>query len=262
MSRKEFRDVPLRLSGSESLPLLHGNLKSGTVRVKGLKKGTPNYESITLVDQRVAPLKCSNVVPDSVVVASNSSLGTIYTEEVDYHVAPQRGALYRIATGKIPDGKELAVWYYPYRLYVEGVDFSVDYKKGVVRRIPSGAIEDGQTVYVDYVALEQVSKPVGEKWVGSETPMQLCQSPIRETDVCTSEPIHELVASFCSASVAREAVRRYNSHESLVNACEVAEERLTRLLVDDRLCTTTKRFITADRDMVLVALKSAEGTIQ
>ena len=144
-------DVRVQLLTASPVALLHANLKAGTVRVKGKWIGTPRFESVTLVAQPVA-LASQQVIPNSVVVASDSSLGTIYTENTDYHVDHVEGTLARIATGMIGSGAAVAVWYYAYRFYVEGVDFTVYYEKGTIRRITSGAIEDGQTVFVDYQA--------------------------------------------------------------------------------------------------------------
>ena len=94
-----------------------------------------------------------NIIPDSVVVASDSSLGTIYTENLDYHVDHVGGKIARVATGMIASGASVAVWYYAYRVYTEGVDYTVNYERGTIRRAPAGAIEDGQSVFVDYQTL-------------------------------------------------------------------------------------------------------------
>lgn len=150
--RDTFADVTVQLLAASPVALLHANLKAGTVRVKGKEIGTPRSQVVTLASQPVV-LANQQVIPDSVVVASDSSLGTIYTENTDYHVDHAEGKLARIATGMIGSGTAVTVWYYAYRLYVEGVDFTVNYEKGTIRRITSGAIEDGQTVFVDYQTL-------------------------------------------------------------------------------------------------------------
>jgi hypothetical protein len=150
--RDTFADVTVQLLAASPVALLHANLKAGTVRIKGKEIGTPRSENVTLAAQPVA-LANQQLIPDSVVVASDSSLGTIYTENTDYHVDNVDGKLARIAAGTIGSGTAVAVWYYVYRLYVEGVDFTVNYEKGTIRRITSGAIEDGQTVFVDYQTL-------------------------------------------------------------------------------------------------------------
>ncbi len=150
--RDTFADVAVQLVAASPVALLHANLKTGTVRVKGKEIGTPRYQAVILDNESVA-LASQQLIPDSVVVASDSSLGAIYTENSDFIVDHADGKLTRIDAGTIESGAEVAVWYYAYRLYVEGVDFTVNYEKGTIRRITSGTIEDGQTVFVDYQTL-------------------------------------------------------------------------------------------------------------
>lgn len=148
-ARDSFRDVPLELAGAAAAALVHANLKSGTVKVKGKEIGAPRYQSVTLESQPVA-LASSELIPDSVVAASDTSLGTIYTENADYHIDYVSGTISRVATGAIASGAAVTVWYYAYRIYAEASDYTVNYEKGSIRRTTAGAIEDGQVVFVDY----------------------------------------------------------------------------------------------------------------
>jgi hypothetical protein len=150
--RDTFTDVPVQLLAASPTALLHANLKTGSIRVKGKEIGTPQFQNARLGSQPVS-LSSQQLIPDSVVVASDTSLGTIFTENCDYHIDHAAGTLSRLADGAIPFSATVAVWYYTYRLYVEGVDFAIDYQKGTIRRINSGAIEDGQNVFVDYQTL-------------------------------------------------------------------------------------------------------------
>ena len=150
--RDTFTDVPVMLQAASPVALLHSNLKSGSVLVKGKEIGTPRYQSVVLSSQPAA-LAEQNIIPDSVVVASDGSLGTIYTENLDYHIDHIGGKVARVATGNIASGASVAVWYYAYRVYTEGIDYTVNYERGTIRRAPAGAIEDGQSVFVDYQTL-------------------------------------------------------------------------------------------------------------
>ena len=47
--RDTFTDVPVKLLAASPVALLHANLKSGTVCVKGKEIGTPRYQSVTFV---------------------------------------------------------------------------------------------------------------------------------------------------------------------------------------------------------------------
>ncbi len=144
-----FRDVPLPLTGVAPAALLHGNLRAGSVIVKGKELGAPQFVEIALRSQPQS-LGAVQLIPDSVVVASDSSLGRIFTEHVDYHIDYRLGQITRLEAGAIVPDAVVAVWYYAYRIHVEGVDYSVDYEKGTIRRLAGSSIEDGQTVFADY----------------------------------------------------------------------------------------------------------------
>jgi hypothetical protein len=147
--RDRFTDVAVQLRAASPVALLHANLVRGSVRLKGKEIGAPRFQNVALT-QQPASLSCRDLIPDSVVVASDSSLGKIYSENVDYLVDHAGGKIERINTGGIETSAEVAVWYYAYRLFAEGIDFAVNYEKGTIRSIAAGEIADGQTVFVDY----------------------------------------------------------------------------------------------------------------
>ncbi len=148
-AQDSFRDATVQLVGVEPSALMHGNIRAESVVVKGKELGAPQFAALTLADAPVS-LGQSQVIPDSVVVARDSSLGKIYTENVDYHVDYRGGLMQRLESGSILSGASVVVWFYAYRVHTEGVDFYVDYEQGTLRRSGGSAIEDGQTVFVDY----------------------------------------------------------------------------------------------------------------
>ncbi|KPL02708.1 MAG: hypothetical protein AMJ90_05005 [candidate division Zixibacteria bacterium SM23_73_2] len=145
-----IKDLSFQLSGDEFLKLPHANLKSGSEKVKGKESFSPTREKINFESDNTAYLSHSELIRDSVVVASDSSLGQIYTENVDYSVDFIRGRISRIESGAIPDGKSVVVWYFFYRVYQRDADYKINYTKGEVKRAGSGVIEDGQWVILDY----------------------------------------------------------------------------------------------------------------
>lgn len=167
VGRETFRDVALQLSGAAPVAIGYSNLKSGSVLVKGKEIGTPRFESVTLESDPVA-LAQSQLIPDSVVVASDTSLGRIYTENIDYTIDYPAGRISRVAAGAIESGATVAVWYYRYQIYTESTDYAISLTQGTIRRIAGGAIEDGQVVYLDYQTLAgffsdaQVAQAIGE----------------------------------------------------------------------------------------------------
>ena len=99
--RDTFRDVPVQLTSAAPLALVHSNLKPGTVKVKGKELGTPQFRNLTITPQPVS-IGSAEVIPDSVVIASDSSLGKIYSENADYHLDYEYGVLSRGSGSAIP----------------------------------------------------------------------------------------------------------------------------------------------------------------
>jgi len=110
----------------------------------------PDYQLISFASNDQAILAHSPVVKNSVVLATDSSLGTIFIENVDYLVDHQNGIITRIPGGAIPSGGTTSAWCLPFRAYQKLVDYRIDYEKGEIARISGGAIPSGQCVYVDY----------------------------------------------------------------------------------------------------------------
>ena len=147
--RDSYRDVALEMSGLAANALMHSHLKEGSVVVKGKELGSPRA-TLVQIESTPVSLGWTNLIPDSVVVASDSSLGRIFIEHVDYHVDHKLGTIERIPDGALAVGATVAVWFFTFRLYQVDSDYSIDYTRGTIRRISSGEIENGQTVFVDY----------------------------------------------------------------------------------------------------------------
>ncbi len=145
----EQTGYPVIFSGLESVSLPGNGIVQGSLSAKVVKLSSPILEEKTLEDIPVA-LGNTRIVADSVTLASDSSLGTIYTENVDYSVDCTNGTVKRISGGAITSGGEVSIWYYYYSLFVEGTDYSIDYSGCTIRRLSGGVIQPGQTVYIDY----------------------------------------------------------------------------------------------------------------
>lgn len=150
--RKTLRTVEdfyLHLDGTEEHDLPHKNIKLESEKVKGREKNSPELQSVVIGNDPVA-LNHTNLIPQSIVVASDESLGMIYKENVDFHAEYKDGTISRIATGAIPADSEVAVWYYYYRIYNRNTDYAMIYSSGKIIRLTEGAIEDGQALWIDY----------------------------------------------------------------------------------------------------------------
>ena len=144
------KNVACQLVGETYLQLPNVMLQTGSEKVKAKEQNTPAQETVSFASSDSMSLSHQELIPDTVVVANDSSLGEIYAENIDYTIDYENGKITRVTNGAIPLAASVVIWYFYYRLYVKGTDFQIDYAKGQIRRISSGEIEDGQWVLVDY----------------------------------------------------------------------------------------------------------------
>src|SRR3990172_12805234 len=148
VTKKE--DVLVQLSGNFKVKLPDNNISSTSEKIKWKEQIAPTLETVNFASGDIIQLLHSDLIPETVVVAKDSSLGQVYTEHADYHIDYDNGKITRITTGSISAGSSVVIWYLYFRVYVKGTDYDFDYTKGEVTRRTSGAIEDGQWVFVDY----------------------------------------------------------------------------------------------------------------
>jgi len=142
----------VRLQGTDWIQLQKHVILEGSEKIKGKEQLEPTREDISFASADSQNLSHSELIQDTVVAAGDSSLGTIYIENVDYHVDYDSGEITRLAGGSIPSAATVSIWYLYYRVYEKGVDYDLDYRRGRIKRISSGAVESGQLILVDYTA--------------------------------------------------------------------------------------------------------------
>jgi len=142
-------DQSLVFENDEYLAFFGGAVQEGTVLVKSIQSHQPTRSEF-VVSAPTLVLDSSPLVPGSVVVASDASLGTVYMENVDYAADYAQGKLFVKGGGNLQTGQTITLWYQPYALYVEGVDYRVEPERGRIKRLVSGNIGVGETVYLDY----------------------------------------------------------------------------------------------------------------
>lgn len=133
-------------SGAAQLP--HGQLVTGSVKVK-TDPGTPPMHYTLLLADAWTALPVTDVIEETLVVASDASLGEVYREGIDYEADYAAGRLRRLPDGAIGE-TAVSVWCRTYRVFSEGIDFTVEHSSGRVRRIAGGEINPGQAVLIDY----------------------------------------------------------------------------------------------------------------
>jgi hypothetical protein len=143
-------NVTCRLVGETPFQLPNSLILTNSEKVKTKEQNIPMQENISFASSEMVQLAHQELISDTVVVASDSSLGEIYQENVDYSVDYDYGRITLIPDGSIPQTSSLVIWYLYYRIYTKYNDYQIDYTKGQIKRLNSGEIEDGQWVLVDY----------------------------------------------------------------------------------------------------------------
>jgi len=151
LGTERIENLPCQLTGTDWIQLPHISISDRSEKVKAKEQFSPTQETITLTAEEWSNLSHAELIFDSVVVASDSSLGKIFVENIDYSVDYEQGKIKRKASGEIPDGAQVIVWYFFYKIYQRDSDYQMDYAKGKIKRMPSGAVENGQWVVIDYM---------------------------------------------------------------------------------------------------------------
>ncbi|MDP2960934.1 MAG: hypothetical protein Q8N71_05865 [candidate division Zixibacteria bacterium] len=146
----EMENHPCHLTGSSPLKLPDSNIQVGSEKVKGKEILSPVQEEVSFLSGDTIQLLHSELILDTVVVASDSSLGQVYVENIDYSIDYDNGKLTRISSGSILALSSVVIFYLYYRIYQKDTDYKLDFQKGELTRIASGEIEDGQWVLLDY----------------------------------------------------------------------------------------------------------------
>jgi len=143
------RDYPVTFADQEWVKLPGQGIVEDSVIVKAIHGHAPVFEEPIMIDGLIL-LANGHLVPNSVTIASDSSLGEIYKENIDYSVDCTNGTILPLSSGTIPTGSRLAVWYYYYSVYTRGSDYSVNYLDGTIKRTADSDIQPNQTVLIDY----------------------------------------------------------------------------------------------------------------
>ena len=146
----ERENVLIKLSSSSPAQLPDRSLVANSEKVKGKEQIVPVQQSVNFSTGDTVQLPQNELIPETVVVATDSSLGKVFIENVDYHLDYNSGQITRLVSGSITAGSQVVIWYLFFRIYQNGVDYTLDHQKGEITRLVSGAIEEGRWVFVDY----------------------------------------------------------------------------------------------------------------
>lgn len=141
--------ISLALFGTQPAALPHGGIAGESVIVKAEHGADPARDSRALLTDWVV-LSNRNLVPGTVLVASDGSLSVVYVENEDFVIDYAAGRVRRLSTGAITNGQTVEIWFRSYHVYTAGDDYTANAASGTVARKSGGAIADGQTVLIDY----------------------------------------------------------------------------------------------------------------
>jgi hypothetical protein len=142
-------NIPVTFDGTDWIELPGGKIISGSVAVKTKKNNKPETETVVINNSPVT-LNHDNLIPDSVTAASDSSLGNVFIEDIDYIIDYSNGTVKRVSDGAISDNSTVFVWYFYYSTYTENSDYEINYQNGRIRPKTGGEIAENQTLLIDY----------------------------------------------------------------------------------------------------------------
>ncbi len=185
-----------------------GAVDASTCTVKALRTATLTRVAVTL-NATATTFAASPVVRGSVTVASDSSLGTIFTESVDFIIDYEQGTISPASSGALLPGQAVTLWYLPYTVLTLGIDFDLDDAHGRLRRHLGGSLVSGATIHVDFTPIfAGVDDDMAASAAGTANALIECEvDPTRQFE---ADPILGLAATFralellCRTAAARE----------------------------------------------------------
>jgi len=152
---QKIENVRLTLNGTRDVSLPHFNLLEESAIVKRFASDKATVETgILLTDEDEISLINKYLVHNSVVIASDLALSSIFGEEYDFRVDSEAGTVRRMASGAIPNSYPAVIWYYYYEVFVAPGDFVLDYDAGTIRRTSGSTIPDGANILIDYTVAQ------------------------------------------------------------------------------------------------------------
>lgn len=226
-SAEEVISEPFTMSGNDYVQFFTGAVRDGSIKLKTVKQSEPTRVSMTLLAGENS-LAGNGVVLGSVAAASDSSLGTVYTENVDYAVAHSAGTISIKAGGALAVNDTVVVWFYPYQLYSEGIDYQINYESGELTRITAGGIADGETVYLNYSPeMSDFADELIQTGVqGANALIEAEIDPDREfgaNPVLVSAATYRALEIICRAAAVRELASRRGMHQTANGWLNLAE---------------------------------------
>jgi hypothetical protein len=213
--------------GTDTVTFFNGAVEESSVIAKSLHQSVPTRTQVTLGSSWTS-VDSVPIVDGSVVVASDSSLGTIYQEQVDYVFDCRAADMVVKNGGLLSIGQTVTIWYLPYHVHVSGTDFTVTAVSGRIRRLSGGNIAAGEQILLDYAPVvpnfgdELLSKAVLEA-------NAMIEREVDPEGQFGADPLLETAATYraleivCRSSAARELARRQGEDRVALAWMKLAE---------------------------------------
>ena len=230
-------DQPLVLAGTDEISFYGGPVEPASLVVKSPQAVRPSRQTVTLAAGAVA-FASVPVVRGSVLAASDTSLGTLYQENLDYHIDYRNATVTVKPGGALAAGQSVTLWFRPFHVYQPGADYALDAARGCLRRLAGGAVADGETVLLDYTPLTAgvTDEMIDEAVVVANGLVERQVDPAHQY---TADPGLSAAATFtaldilCRAAAARELAARPAQDRAALAWLKLAAEyadRASRLL--------------------------------
>lgn len=221
-------DQPVILSNSDFVTFFGGAIDSDSLKVKSIQSNYLKKTNITLGSESTS-LPDQLLIRETFVAASDSSLGTVYTENVDYIVDYANGRLTIKSGGAFSPGMTIYIWYGYYDTYNNSSDYAIDASNGKIRRTANGDITSGETVYLDYQPLlESFNDVIIQNAVDEAN--ALIEKTIDPDQQFGVEPVLQTAATYRAveivsrASASRELSSLRGEHNVALTWIKLAEE--------------------------------------
>jgi hypothetical protein len=144
------------------------------------------------------------IIRGSVVVASDSSLGTIFVENKDYIIDYSAGKISVKSGGNLSPAQEVILWYGNFLKYSAGSDYNLDSSGGKIRRSANSDIASGETVYLDYSPVIQTHNDVVIQNAVDEA-NSLIEKTVDPNQQFGLEPVLQIAATYRAVEIVSRA---------------------------------------------------------
>ncbi len=225
--QEKISDQPVQLNSTDFISFFSGAVDSSSFTVKSKQSNSPIRISL-LLNSATESINSLPLVPESVVVSSDSSLGIIYTENIDYIIDYAKGDIILKSGGAIAVGVTVTVWYQSYVTYTLTTDYLINADRGEIKRVASGAIASGETVQIDYTP---VSSAYNDVIIDNAVLManSLIDKEIDSAQDFGADPVLQAAATFraleviCQTSAVRQLAQQKGQDRSSSGWMQLAD---------------------------------------